>query len=71
MWSADIFDVETSNLVEGGCFRTYEGLRGWLVQLIGARPNLRFRAFFQIPADATESQRSVLETLGPARSAPN
>jgi hypothetical protein len=64
-WAADIFEAETSRLMHIVSFPTYEELRGWLVALVAERPNLNFRASFEIPTDAPEGHREELEALGP------
>jgi hypothetical protein len=63
-WAADIVEIETSRLMHIVSFPTYEDLRLWLVALIAERPNLNFRAAFEIPADASEGHRQELHALG-------
>jgi hypothetical protein len=65
-WAADIFEAETSRLMHIVSFPTYEELRGWLAALVAERPDLNFRASFDIPADAPEGHREELAALGPA-----
>ena len=65
-WAAEIFEAETSRLMHIVSFPTYEELRGWLAALVAERPNLNFRAAFEIPADAPDGYREQLKALGVA-----